>query len=160
MVSSPFMFLTYSLIDYKQCHVGAANRTDMTLLNYREISQRIWYDTDKAYKCAGAITLEERSYKVLGLHLPELLIILGIALAIFGPKTLQSVARNAGKGVSQAKNMKDKVLAELPEEVTQVSQHLARVPTSPQQAVQMLMAPEKDRKAEEKKLAEETPHPV
>jgi TatA/E family protein of Tat protein translocase len=97
---------------------------------------------------------------VLGLHLPDLLIILGIALAIFGPKTLQSVARNAGKGVSQAKSMKDKVLSELPEEVTQVSQHISRVPMSPQQAVQMLMAPEKEQKSEERKPVEDTPRPV
>lgn len=97
---------------------------------------------------------------MLGLHLPELLIILGIALAIFGPKTLQSVARNTGKGVGQAKNMKEKVLSELPEEVTQVSQHIARVPTSPQQAVQMLIAPEKEQKSAERKPVEDTSRPA
>jgi TatA/E family protein of Tat protein translocase len=44
----------------------------------------------------------------MGLHLPELIVLVGIALAIFGPKTLNSMARNAGKGVSQVKDAKDK----------------------------------------------------
>ena len=84
-----------------------------------------------------------------GFHWFDLLIILGIGLVIFGPKTLQSMARNAGKGVSQAKSVKNQVLAELPEEVTQVSQHISRVPLSPQQAVQMLITPEKEAKPKE-----------
>jgi TatA/E family protein of Tat protein translocase len=104
--------------------------------------------------------LEERSYDVGGFHWFDLLVILGIGLIIFGPKTLQSMARNAGKGVSQAKNMKNSVLSELPEEVTQISQHISRVPLSPQQAVQMLMAPEKEQKSEERKPVENTPRPV
>ncbi len=57
---------------------------------------------------------------------------------------MQSMARNAGKGVSQAKNMKEQMLAEVPEEVTQISQQIARIPLSPQQAVQMLMSSEKE----------------
>ena len=77
-----------------------------------------------------------------GFHILDLVIILGIGLAIFGPKALQSMARNAGRGVSQAKDVKDRVLSELPvEEFSQVSRHISRVPLSPQQAVQMLMAP-------------------
>lgn len=80
---------------------------------------------------------------MLGFHWFELLIIAGIGLILLGPKTMQSIARNAGKGVSQAKNVKEQMLAEVPEEVTQISQQIARIPLSPQQAVQMLMTPEK-----------------
>lgn len=90
---------------------------------------------------------------MLGFHWFELLIIAGIGLILLGPKTMQSMARNAGKGVSQAKNMKEQVLAEVPEEVTQISQQIARIPLSPQQAVQMLMTSEKEQnpKANSKK---------
>lgn len=94
---------------------------------------------------------------MLGFHWLELLIIAGIGLILMGPKTVQSIARNAGKGVSQAKNAKEKVLAEIPEEVTQISQHIARVPLSPQQAIQMLMTPEKEPRAKKQKL--ERPQP-
>ncbi|HVB25958.1 MAG TPA: twin-arginine translocase TatA/TatE family subunit [Ktedonobacteraceae bacterium] len=94
---------------------------------------------------------------MLGFHWFELLIIAGIGLILMGPKTMQSIARNAGKGVSQAKDVKEKVLAEIPEEVTQISQQLARVPLSPQQAVQMLMAPEKGPVSKKQKL--ERPQP-
>lgn len=94
---------------------------------------------------------------MLGFHWFELLIIVGIGLILMGPKTVQSIARNAGKGVSQAKNAKEKVLAEIPEEVTQISQHIARVPLSPQQAVQMLMTPEKEQKPRVSKPKNTTP---
>ena len=87
---------------------------------------------------------------MLGFHWFELLIIAGIGLILLGPKTVQSIARNAGKGVSQAKNVKDQVMAEVPEEVTQISQHISRIPLSPQQAVQMLMTPEKEQKPNSK----------
>src|SRR5947209_7494045 len=80
---------------------------------------------------------------IMGVHIPDLVIILLIGLIIFGPKTVQSLARSAGKGMSQAKTMKDKVMAELPmEEISEVSRHIPRVPTNPHQAIQMLMAPE------------------
>lgn len=36
-----------------------------------------------------------------------------IILAIFGPKTLQSIAHGAGKGAAQAKNMKDELMNDL-----------------------------------------------
>ena len=70
------------------------------------------------------------------------------------------MARNAGKGVNQAKNMKNAVLSELPKEVTQISQQISRVPMSPQQAVQMLMATEKEQKPEERKPVEDTSRPL
>jgi len=79
----------------------------------------------------------------MGFHMPELIILIGIALALFGPKTLQSVARSAGKGVSQAKNAKDKLMAELPmEEIAKVTESIPQVPLNPQQAVRMLMTSE------------------
>src|SRR5712692_9972091 len=92
----------------------------------------------------------------MGFHPLDWLVILGIALLIFGPKAVQSIARNAGKTVSQAKTAKDKLLAELPmEELNEVRQNISRIPLSPQQAVQMLLTPEQERKQEAQKAQEE-----
>ena len=75
-----------------------------------------------------------------GFHIYDFIVVAIIALAIFGSKALQSMARGAGKGVGQLKKTKDKVLAELPlEELAKVSQ---KVPMNPQQAIQMLVTPE------------------
>ena len=83
----------------------------------------------------------------MGFHPLDWLVILGIALLIFGPKAIQSIARNAGKTVSQAKEAKDKLLAELPmEELNSVRENIARIPMSPQQAAIMLLTPEQQRK--------------
>ncbi len=80
----------------------------------------------------------------MGFHYVELLVMLLIGLAIFGPKTLQSVSRSIGKGAGQAKTMKDSVMAELPmEEISRVSQHIPRIPLNSQQAIQMLLTPGK-----------------
>lgn len=77
-----------------------------------------------------------------GFHFLDLAIIIGIALAILGPKTLQSVARSAGKGMNQAKTMKDKVMAELPmEEISKVTANIPQVPLNSRQAIQMLITP-------------------
>ena len=95
-----------------------------------------------------------------GLHLLDLIVILAIALLIAGPKTLQSLSRKAGKGVGQAKTMKDKVMAELPmEEISGISNTLSKVPMSPQQAVQKLLLPEQENKQPEAKqeTKKETP---
>jgi len=79
----------------------------------------------------------------MGFHLPELIVLIGIALAIFGPKTLNSLARDAGKGVSQVKNAKDKIMAEFPmEEISKVTNSIPQVPLNPQQAVRMLLTSE------------------
>ena len=76
-----------------------------------------------------------------GFHILDLVVIVVIGLALLGPKALQSIARSAGKGVGQAKATKDKLMAELPlEELSKVAQ---KVPTNPQQAIQMLITPEK-----------------
>ncbi len=87
-----------------------------------------------------------------GFHLIDLIVILVIGLLVAGPKALQSISRNAGKGVGQAKTVKDKVMAELPmEEVSKISQTISKIPLSPQQAVQMLLTPEQEKKQEEVK---------
>src|SRR5947209_10768124 len=92
----------------------------------------------------------------MGFHLPELIIILLVGLAIFGPKALQSMGRSAGKGIGQAKAMKDQVMSELPmKEISEVSRHIPRVPLNPQQAVQMLITPEPAEPVEKK---QETKH--
>jgi Sec-independent protein translocase protein TatA len=82
-----------------------------------------------------------------GFHLLDLVVILVIGLLVAGPKALQSISRNAGKGVGQAKTVKDKVMAELPmEEVSEISKTLSKIPLSPQQAIQKLLIPEKQNK--------------
>ena len=64
----------------------------------------------------------------MGFHPIEIVVIAVIVLALLGPKALQSIARDAGKGMNQAKNMKDKVLAELPmEEISKVSSQIPRI---------------------------------
>ena len=87
----------------------------------------------------------------MGFHLLDLIPILIIGLLILGPKTLQSVARNAGKGVKKAKSAKDDLLADLPiEEINKITQ---QIPMSPQQAVLKLLTPEeqKEQRSERKK---------
>ena len=87
-----------------------------------------------------------------GLHLLDLIIILAIVLLIAGPKTLQSISHKAGKGIGQAKTMKDKVMAELPmEEISGISNTLSKIPMSPQQTVQKLLLPEQEDKQSEAK---------
>jgi len=84
-----------------------------------------------------------------GFHILDLLVIAIIGLLLFGPKTLQSIARNAGKGVGQAKAAKEKIMAELPvEEITRVT---SKVPMNAQQAIQMLITPEKEQAKEQEK---------
>jgi TatA/E family protein of Tat protein translocase len=90
----------------------------------------------------------------MGFHPLDWLVILAIGLLIFGPKAIQSVARNAGKTVGQAKEAKDKLLAELPmEELNSVRENISRIPMSPQQAAMMLLTPEQQRKQDK----QETP---
>ena len=82
-----------------------------------------------------------------GFHLDGLIVILIIGLLIAGPKALQSISRNAGKGVGQAKTVKDKMMAELPmEEISEISKTFSKIPLSPQQAVQKLLIPEQEKK--------------
>jgi TatA/E family protein of Tat protein translocase len=92
----------------------------------------------------------------MGFHPLDWLVILAIGLLIFGPKAVQSMARNAGKTVGHAREAKDKLLAELPmEELNTVRDHISRIPMSPQQAAMMLLTPEQQREQEKQK--QETP---
>jgi Sec-independent protein translocase protein TatA len=76
----------------------------------------------------------------MGFHPLDILVVVGIALLLFGPKTLQSISRSAGKGVSQVKGMKDKVLAELPmEDFAKVTDTISQIPMSPQQAARKMI---------------------
>ncbi len=73
-------------------------------------------------------------------HIVEILIIAGIALAIFGPKALQEMARNTGKGVGQAHAIKEKFMADMPvKEFKSVAETVSKVPTNPAQAMQMMV---------------------
>jgi Sec-independent protein translocase protein TatA len=87
-----------------------------------------------------------------GFHLISLIVVLVIGLLIAGPKALQSMSRNVGKSVGQAKAVKDKVMAELPmEEISGISRSISKIPLSPQQAVQMLLTAEQEKKKQETK---------
>ena len=93
-----------------------------------------------------------------GFHLSSLIVVLVIGLLIAGPKALQSMSRNVGKHVGQAKAMKEKVLAELPmEEISEISQKIPRIPLSPQQAVQMLLTPEQEKNKEKQESKGSSP---
>jgi Sec-independent protein translocase protein TatA len=85
----------------------------------------------------------------MGFHMLDLVPVILIALVVIGPKALQSLSRNMGKGLGQAKDMKDQVLSELPiEEFTEVTR---QIPMSPQQAIQMLLTPSEKEKEPEVK---------
>ena len=86
-----------------------------------------------------------------GFHFIDLIIIIGIGLAILGPKAMQSIARNAGKGAGQAKDIKDKVMAELPmEDIAKFTENIPQVPMNSRQAIQMLIMPDTSKKTTEK----------
>ncbi len=88
---------------------------------------------------------------MIGFHGLDLIIILAIGLLIMGPKAIQSISRQAGKTVGQAKTAKDKLLSELPmEELEKVRNTVSHIPLSPQQAVQMILTPEQEKKQAEK----------
>ena len=90
-----------------------------------------------------------------GFHYIDLIVIMGIILALLGSKSLQSMARGVGKGMGQAKAAKDKVMAELPmEEISKVSEKFSKIPLSPNQAVQMLLTPTPEKGREQQKQEE------
>ena len=87
-----------------------------------------------------------------GLHILDLIVVVAIALLIVGPKTVQSLSRKAGKGVGQAKTVKDQLMSELPmEEISDITNTFSKIPLSPQQAVQKLLLPEQKNKQSEAK---------
>lgn len=76
----------------------------------------------------------------MGFHPLDILVIVLIALLIFGPKTLQSLSHSAGRGMGHAKEVKDKLMSELPvEELSKVSETISQIPMSPQQVAQKLV---------------------
>jgi Sec-independent protein translocase protein TatA len=79
----------------------------------------------------------------MGMHFLDLIIVAGIGLALFGPKALQSMARNAGKGIGQAKIIKDQIMSELPmEDIAKITEYVPRFPLNSRHAMQMLITPE------------------
>ncbi|GHO45123.1 Sec-independent protein translocase subunit TatA/TatB [Ktedonospora formicarum] len=79
----------------------------------------------------------------MGFHPLELAIVAFILLAIFGPKKLTSLMHSMGKGVAQAKNMKDKIMAEVPvEDLSKLKEQVNTV-TNPGKAIQRLLLEEK-----------------
>lgn len=76
----------------------------------------------------------------MGFHPLDIIVVVAVALLIFGPKTLQSISHSAGRGVSQAKDVKTKLLAELPmEDISKVTDRVSQIPLSPQEAARKLM---------------------
>ena len=83
-------------------------------------------------------------------HFLDILIVALIGLAIFGPKALQSMARSAGKGMGQAKELKDKIMSDLPmDEISKVTESLPQVPLNSRQALHMLMKSDAEEPATE-----------
>src|SRR5437764_1538964 len=77
----------------------------------------------------------------MGFHALDWVIILVVALAIFGPRALQSVARNAGKTMGQAKTVKDKVIYELPiEELSEVLRYNPRNQMNTHQSIDIILS--------------------
>lgn len=78
----------------------------------------------------------------MGFHPVELAIVAVILLAIFGPKKLSSLMREAGKGVGQAKKMTEKVKSEVPiEDLTKIKEQV-NMAANPGKAVQRLLLDE------------------
>ena len=57
--------------------------------------------------------MDEGGNKVLGLGIPELMVILVIALLIFGPKRLPEVGQNLGKAIREFKKGADSIKQEV-----------------------------------------------
>jgi Sec-independent protein translocase protein TatA len=74
------------------------------------------------------------------MHIIDILVIAGVVLALFGPKMLQSIAHDAGKGLGKAKEMKDTLMSDLPmEDIHNMTKNVPRVPLNSRQALGMLM---------------------
>lgn len=95
----------------------------------------------------------------MGFHLVDILIVAAIGLALFGPKALQSMARNTGRGFGQVKEAKDKLLADLPmEDISKVTGQISKLPQIPlnsRQAIQMLATSAVSEKKEQETGKEE-----
>ncbi len=83
------------------------------------------------------------------MRIMEMVLIAVAVLAVFGPKTLQSFAKGAGKSVAQAKQMKEKVLSDIGvDELKKMTEGLPQVPLNSMQAVDMLVSPPKQKKTQ------------
>ncbi|WP_069802862.1 Sec-independent protein translocase subunit TatA/TatB [Thermogemmatispora onikobensis] len=94
----------------------------------------------------------------MGFHPIDLLIIFLFGLALFGPRALQSVARNLGRGVGQARVVKDKIKEELQvEELAQISGNIPRLPLNTREAASLLLKEQKEQRAGQSQEAALTP---
>lgn len=76
----------------------------------------------------------------MGFHPLDIIVIVAVGLLLFGPKTLQTIARSTGKGLGQVNDMKNKAMSELHmDELSQVTHTLSQIPTSPQQAARKII---------------------
>lgn len=72
----------------------------------------------------------------MGIGWLEILLIVGIGLALFGPKTLQSLAEKAGNATGQARQMKDQIADGLP--VDDIKK-ITNIPRNPRQVIGRLL---------------------
>ena len=97
----------------------------------------------------------------MGFHLLDIIVIVGLGLLIFGPKTVQSISHNLGRGVRQAGELKDKIMADVPiEEFASVRDTVSQIPLTPQQAARQLASAafsSDEEKAKSSKTAPEKP---
>nr|BBH94887.1 hypothetical protein KTA_30860 [Thermogemmatispora argillosa] len=93
----------------------------------------------------------------MGFHPIDLLIILLFGLALFGPRALQSVARNLGRGVGQARVMKDKIKEELQvEELSHISENIPRLPLNTREAARLLLTEQKEQRTSQEAASTQT----
>src|SRR2546430_16174251 len=72
----------------------------------------------------------------MGFHMLDLIPVLLIALAILGPKALQFISRNFGKGIGHEKVVKDHCISEVP--VEEINKGAHQMPSSHQKANQKI----------------------
>lgn len=78
------------------------------------------------------------------MHFLNYVLIAVVILALFGPKTLQSLARSAGKATGEMKHAKDQLVSDPSlENALKLKQSFDKIPTSPQQAARMMLMPGK-----------------
>lgn len=78
----------------------------------------------------------------------EILLIVVVILALFGPKTLQSLSGRAGKTVKGVKTAKDNFMSHVPaDDLSKMHKTLKSVPTNPRQAFQILLSSEQRKEA-------------
>ena len=96
------------------------------------------------------------------LHILDLIVVVAIALLLVGPKTVQSLSRKAGKGVGQAKTMKDQVMAELPmEEISDITNTFSKIPRKLNRLCRSFCYQSRkiNSQKQKKKLQKRVPHP-